>query len=491
MTFRKIVIAGLLVTLTVGYLAPDVARAQGDRIVKKFRATDQVLNNPGKGFTTFQRFNGDELNVAGEGWTEGFPIEYQSFDGSLENENYPQASIAYFRVYWRYFEPERGEYNWDMIDRALATAHERGQELMLRIAPYGSGQSDSIDVPDWYGGMVGQERDFQYDNPVNKWLVNPEDPRYVEHFGGAIRALGERYDGHPDLNAVDGSIVGAWGEGAGSELLSRETREGLVDAYVESFDETPIIMLLMDERTNKYASSKEEVGWRVDCIGDLGFWANEQGGWTHMYDFYPRAIIEYGQQDAWKEAPISLEICGTFTRWKEEEGYDLEDVTYIFDQALKWRISSFNAKSSPVPEKWQPAVNEWLKEMGYRFVLRRFTYPATVAPGGQLDFTSWWENQGVAPTYEKYPLVLRLQSDEFSTTITTDADIREWMPGDNLHDQTVFVPRDVPPGAYHLDLALVEPLRQAAAPLTPAVKLANDMRTDDGWYRIGEITVTR
>ena len=36
-----------------------------------------VLNNPGIGFTIFQRFNGDELNP-GRGWTEGLPIEYQS-----------------------------------------------------------------------------------------------------------------------------------------------------------------------------------------------------------------------------------------------------------------------------------------------------------------------------------------------------------------------------------------------------------------------------
>ena len=36
---------------------------------------DEVLINPGIGFTTFQRFNGDHLNE-GLKWTEGFPIEY-------------------------------------------------------------------------------------------------------------------------------------------------------------------------------------------------------------------------------------------------------------------------------------------------------------------------------------------------------------------------------------------------------------------------------
>ena len=42
---------------------------------------DDVLLNPGIGFNTFQRFNGDKLNE-GLGWTEGFPIEYQDFNGN-------------------------------------------------------------------------------------------------------------------------------------------------------------------------------------------------------------------------------------------------------------------------------------------------------------------------------------------------------------------------------------------------------------------------
>jgi hypothetical protein len=36
---------------------------------------------------------------------------------------------------------------------------------------------------------------------------------------------------------------------------------------------TPLIALLTDEKTNKYANTQGNIGWRVDCIGDLGFWA--------------------------------------------------------------------------------------------------------------------------------------------------------------------------------------------------------------------------
>ena len=348
----------LVLLLTSSILFPSLILGQigTETVVVRPKEIDDVLVNPGIGFTTFQRFNGDTLN-AGAGWTEGFPIEYQSFDGDLNTTGQPLSTIAYWRVYWKFMEPEKHAYRWGLIDQALNTAMQRGQRLMLRIAPYGTGTER--DVPDWYRKIVGNEIKWGQRKPVDKWAVDPEDEEYAAYFGDLIRAMGDRYDGHPGLEAVDLSIVGAWGEGAGSHLLTQKTREALVDAYTDAFRVTPLIALLMDERTNQYARTKRKVGWRVDCIGDLGFWADDQNGWTHMYDFYPQAIITHGVKDDWKYAPVSLEICGTFLRWRDEEGYGEEDVKYIFDQSLKWHISSFNAKSSPVPPEWQYLVDDW------------------------------------------------------------------------------------------------------------------------------------
>ncbi len=459
-----------------------ISQTPDNEVVIRPVETYDVITNPGIGFMTFQRFNGDVLNE-GSGWTEGLPIDYQDFDGDLTNVDHPATTIAYLRIYWKFMEPGQGQYRWDILDMALETARSRGQTLLLRIAPYGTG--DERDVPDWYRKMVGLEREWKYSNPVNKWVVNPEDPRYAEYFGGFIRAMGERYDGHPDLEAVDLSIVGAWGEGAGSELLSQHTREALVNSYTDVFRKTPLIALLMDKKTNMYANSQISVGWRVDCIGDLGFWADEQNGWNHMYDFYPQAIIDYNVKDDWKTSPLSFEICGTFLRWKEREGYDRDDVRYIFNETLKWHISSFNAKSSPVPAEWKDLVDEWLKKMGYRFVLKRFSYPDEIQQNGLLPFKSWWENKGVAPCYKDFTLAIRLKSKDKECILPTDANIKDWLPGDNVYDQTVFIPNDLPAGVYDVQLAIVDRWK-----FEPRVKLAIEGRGDDGWYQLGQIEIT-
>ncbi|MCE5308879.1 MAG: DUF4832 domain-containing protein, partial [Acidobacteriales bacterium] len=291
--------------------------------------------------------------------------------------------------------------------------------------------------------------------------------------------LGARYDGHPDIEAIDLSIVGAWGEGAGSAQLSQSAREALVDAYVEAFQKTPLVMLLTDEKTNKYGLSKRDVGWRVDCLGDMGGFSNPK--WSHMQDYYPQGIINFGMRDAWKKAPVSLEVCWVMQHWMDK-GWDAD---YIIDQSLKWHISTFNAKSSAVPEAWKPKVDRWLKKMGYRFVLRKFTYPATVARDAKLPFTSWWENKGVAPCYRQWPLAIRLKSANHTQVWRTEADIRDWLPGDNLYDSAVVVPVDMPAGVYDLGVALIDPLTGE-----PKVKLAIAGIGADGWYDLGKITVT-
>lgn len=467
---RLYFIVYLLITFPILASAQEIIRVLP-------REIDDVLINPGIGFTTFQRFNGDTLN-SGLRWTEGLPIDYQPFDGNLENENHPMTSIAYFRVYWRFMEPEMGKYNWKMIENAIKTAQDRNQTLMLRIAPYGSGPvNNENDVPSWYRKMVGEKNEWMLSG--EGWRVDAEDSRYAKYFGGLISELGKRFDGHPGLEAVDVSLVGFWGEGRGSDILSDDTRKALVNAYTDNFKKTPLLMLLTDETTNKYGLSQADVGWRVDCLGDVGGF---QPNWSHMMDYYPQGIVNFGMKDAWKKAPVSLEVCWVMQKWFDE-GWDVD---YIIEQSLKWHISSFNSKSSAVPQEWWPSVDKWLKKMGYRFVLRNFSYPASVSVNDKVPFKSWWENKGVAPCYKDFVLAFRLKSDNEVKILLTGENIKEWLPGDIVYNDALFIPRDISPGEYNLQVAVVD-----KTDMSPKVKLAIEGRDNEGWYQLGKLKINQ
>ncbi len=439
---------------------------------------DDVLINPGIGFSTFQMFNGDNHKANQDVLGSADLERYRNDSNDIRNINHPATTLAYFRILWKVIEPGRGEYQWDYIDELLKLAHAHGQTLILRIAPYK--RQANWDVPSWYREMVGNEREFRH----VKWVVDPEDPLYAGCFGKMIRELGKRYDGHPDLEAVDLSIIGWAGEGGGTELLSTEAMQKLIDPYIKSFRKTRLIVLLHGEKANEYITSKAIVGWRQDCLGDLGFWADEQNGWTHMYDYYPQAIANYNMQDAWKKAHVSFEICGTFPSWKKSHGYGPDEVKYIIEQSLKWHISSFNAKSSQVPEEWEPLINDWLKKMGYRFVLRKFSYPATVRHNGKFSFQSWWENKGVAPCYGNYVLALRLVNGDHEIILPTTAEIKQWLPGDIVYEDAVFIPGDIKPGIYELQIGILDPLLSV-----PRIRLANGGRTEAGWYTLDKLEI--
>jgi hypothetical protein len=191
-------------------------------------------------------------------------------------------------------------------------------------------------------------------------------------------------------------------------------------------------------------------------------------------------VVKAHAEDIWKRSPVSLETCGTPLAWKDW-GFDL---AYIFDQALRWHATSINIKSSPIPPEWRPQFDEFQKKIGYRFVLRRLEYPRGVHAGQMAMFRMWWFNAGVAPVYRDYILALQIHSEQGGAIIRTSARVRDWLPGDSVFEDPVFIPDELKPGTYRLRLALLDPRT-----LAPAIRLAIEGRQADGWYDLGAIAV--
>ena len=85
-----------------------------------------------------------------------------------------------------------------------------------------------------------------------------------------------------------------------------------MDCYLDTFSRTPLLMQLTDEETIEHSMSRRAVGWRADCLGDVGGFSPV---WSHMYDIYPENIIKFGARDAWQKAPVSLEVCWVMQHW--------------------------------------------------------------------------------------------------------------------------------------------------------------------------------
>ena len=419
--------------------------------------SEELFLNPHKGFTTFQRFRGDRVN---ENWTveTGWKMEELPEWGSLatdEHQLYPESTIAYFRIPWRIIEPEQGCYDFSYLDKVLEAAEARGQKVMLRFPPH-SARSGPLELPDWFC------RALNVPERKNRNKQTPIHPLYFETYGNMIRAVGAHIDGDPRLTALDMSLISAWGEGDQMDMVPEPMWKQLVDAYMQGFQKTPVSAQFNHPDSVFYANTYRPVGIRGDCLGNMN---------DHMLNHYPRFFPLMGK--LWEKAPIAFEVCWVLQHW-QDMGWDVD---YIIEQSLKWHITSFNAKSAPVPPEWMDKMENWIKKMGYRYAVRRVDYPTEGSAGDVLHLGFWIENRGVAPIYHRYPFVLRLRGEHGTFDLPTDADITTWPPGDTLYDCALQLPLDIPKGKYLLEAGIQLGSEQ--------VRLATDSPCNDGFNQIG------
>jgi hypothetical protein len=432
------------------------ADEEGEMGVVRPTETDEVFANPGMGWQTFHCFADEDPNLAG----------------------LPSGS-AYFRFYWHDLEPREGETDFAKLDELLAHARRAGQKLGIRVMC--ASTSQYYGAPEWLKAKGCRGFEYEYGGHGPFWVPDFEDPLFREAHFRLIRELGQRYDGHPDLDYVDIGSVGLWGEwhmsGTEVEVPPLETRLEIIDAYIEAFPNTPKLMLIGDIDGMRHAVERG-CGWRADCLGDMGGFSEN---WNHMRDAYPKQVEESGAGEAWKTAPVAWETCWDMRKWVNEGG----DVCHIFEYALEYHGSYVNNKSAPIPEGMRPRVELLLRRLGYRLVLRRLEHSAKVAPGGNLRVAMEWENVGVAPPYRDCRLAFRLSGRGGRTVIVpTETSIEGWLPGHSEVAVEVALPGECGPGSYDLSLGVVDPKTGE-----PAVRLAINGRDEAGWYPMGEVVV--
>ena len=415
-----------------------------------------VLYNPGMGFADFHF-----------GWGTPPPPD-----------QYPPQTVAYFRWTWEELEPSEGQYNFGLVDSVIAEAKAKGETLAFRIMSVFEGST-----PQWVldkgvaSVATGGDTFPDHNNAV-----------FLEYHERLVKAFGDRYAGKPEIDHVDIGSVGCWGEWntacCGGDTLqlcnqyypSEANERVIADWYFQYFPDTPLVML--SGGPTEYAASKG-AGWRGDCFGDYGMFEPD---WNHMENVYEPIVQNAVAGNAWRTAPVQFEVCGVMQDW-----YDLGfNIDLILQKGLDWHMSVLNAKSSPVPSAWRPKVDEFLKKVGYRFVLRELSHNSEARPGEPMVLRSLWENKGVAPIYHPWPLAYRLRSGtgNVAATWVSPADLMSWLPGNREVTDTVTIPSGIPAATYSLDVAILTEDGSAAH-----VELAIAGKLPDKWYPVSEVTI--
>ncbi len=434
------------------------------------------LLNPHKGCATFQRFNGDPLYPTLR-WSEEGPTEFpaRQFDVT---PGYLPTTLSYCRWFWPLFEREEGKIDFTIVEKALATAAERGQTLQVRLMPHGTATQPK--VPEWYRKKYKTVERVTHKGyePCNTPVYDA--PEFVDCWGRVITEFGRKFDGDPRLESVDVSFIGPWGEGAGE--CSEDAIDRMVAIYKAAHPKTPLMTMISGYKMK--AGVKAGMGWRLDCFGDLGIFKTPEippdQWWNHHFDSYPQQVVGCGAEKAWEHAPITLESCGVPQHWFDGN-FDLD---FIIQQGLKFHGSVLMPKSAKLPEAWMGRLSQFCNDLGYRFVLRQFKLDARIKAGDPFEWWAWIENVGVAPIYRPYTLAVRATQGSRVFYHHSPADIRAWLPGDACLHGSVSLPREFSAGSVMLHVALVDPATNA-----PKVRFASGPVDPDGWLPLAAVEI--
>lgn len=426
-----------------------------------------IKQNPFIGFTTFQHFYGDPLysdivvdpknNALETEERECYPVPKTTEHNGRNEGFYPDGRVAYIRILWKLYEPERGVYNDALIEDILNRAKSKGQTVMLRLLPHSTRPED--DVPDWLKEITPCP-----ERPAGKREKrSPADPVYLKIFGEAIKHLGEKFDKDPTLNMMDISITGAWGEGAFVEEYPTECLKELIDVYTANFKHTHLIGQVAAPELIDYGMETCPIGWRADGIGHP---------WL-LNEFYPK--IADRLSNCWKTAPVTFESYWWLCEWKRL-GWDLDNV---IEKTLSWHISHFNGKSMPIPFEWKDKIEYWISKMGYHFTIKELSVEKETDEDA-LAVVLTVENTGVAPIYDRIPLVLSLKGENGQFFSETSVDITSWMPGTSVEKISLPI-STLGGGKYGLYIAIKNDDTE--------VYFENDIEYSDGLYKLCDVEI--
>jgi hypothetical protein len=210
------------------------------------------------------------------------------------------------------------------------------------------------------------------------------------------------------------------------------------------------------------------------------FWSWVEKGYTdgNTGELHP------GMTGFWKYAPSG----GEFDYSLRGDCFSGANFRSTMNQLEKTHISWLGPSVpvySELPAEEKNNMNSFLKKIGYRFNITKSEYVENVAEDGIVQGKITLVNEGVAPFYFKWPLVLRIKDAEGKQvdSFTVHEDIRSLLPGKHVITYTHAVLKEVPAGKYDLMLSVDNPETGK-----PEIEFANKGMTGKQ-YKIGQISV--
>ena len=422
---------------------PCAAAGDATNLVIRPQVDDAMLLNPGKGWV--QYYGPDKT------YTKDF------------------IGVGYTRCCWADIEPQENQFDWRPIDGFLKTFKSCGKKISFGVMSISTGIGKEYVTPKWVFDAGADALAIpDKSSPTGKQYIprHWDDPVFVKKLREFVAALGQRYDGSPDIAFLDIRSYGNWGEGhvgfLGVDLAPPEIyKTHYLQPYITAFPHTQLI-----------------VPWGNGGYNSIYDWAVTQGAGMRRDGILSRWSKDGSEcLRAFGHRPAVFEYCDGYKATKQA-GYWSTDLLMKYIQAGK-----------PSYMQWDPMIFEENRDfclklgnkIGYHFILQQATVPDKIRPATPFQLQWQWLNDGIAYLYEPCTVALALL-DEHDHVVQrqwlTGSKPQGWKPDEPQTETLTVTFPALPAGSYKLAVGLFLSKDDAH----PAYRLGIKGRTDTGWY---------
>lgn len=388
-----------------------------------------AIPNIAKPNEAYPKDNGKALVNPGMGWQLYFYSNVLDNYGSrLRPEDtvdeFPGIGVVFLRLPWSFLEPEKGKFNWEILDTPAQRWIDKGKRIAICVS--GTENWTRQGTPQW----VFDEGAKYYD--VLGFLeADYADKKYLEAVDHCVAALAERYDGNPNVDYIAIGHFGMWGEGhteistpVHGKTWGFKTQKKYIDIYTKHFKKTQVC--LSDDFAGPYTRIAHAK------ITDYAF----QKGvtlWDCSILVQPKPNHWYHDELAqlfWPKMPVILEH-EHYQGSKERGAWDKE---LLLQSIEDYHASYMSIHCWPQLElsENRDIIDRINLRMGYRIQLAHVQWPDKIRQDEPFKIQADWCNAGVAPCYAGgYPCytIKNAQGGIVSVLVDTHFNVRDLKPG--------------------------------------------------------------
>ncbi|MDR2775875.1 MAG: DUF4832 domain-containing protein [Tannerella sp.] len=428
-----------------GLKMPDTEETGHARVLVHPQDNLRGLNNPDMGWYYYKYDNS--------------PHKYGTRNPDNEVFDYwPGMTAIYYRIDWGHLEPEKGKYNWDMIDNSAKYWIAAGKQLCFRIT-----------------ALEG------YENATPEWVgtgYDPDHPAFLKALDDFLAAFAERYDGKPYVAYIDIGTIGIWGEGHGA--IDDSVRIRHIDMHLKHFKKT--LLVINDDFGPMVCEYARKKGMTIR--DDSVMW---------HFKMFPSGV---SYETYWPVHPTIIETCH-YDNIKNK--YNPWNVGWS-DEALLETIEKYHASWVSVhgwPDDFWSERQECIKaanlRMGYRLQLIEASWIQHVTVNRSTYFVTKWRNAGVAPCYGGGYVAITIKNNKDSIVakgVCQDFNVRSLEPGPKEIFGTtegclvtLNLPKNLQSGEYRVYISVGNKEGE------PVYALPYDAEDDSLRYLLGKINI--